>query len=55
MFVSRFSSFLLYFYVSAAEQLKNCFARFKSFLVIPNMLGVAYLLSILCLFKPLIT
>ena len=55
MFVSRFSSFLIYLYVSAPVQLKNRLARDKSFLVIPNMLGVAYLLRILCLFKPLVT
>ena len=41
MFVSRFSLFLLYFYVSAAEQLKNRLAQYKSFLAIPNMLAVA--------------
>jgi hypothetical protein len=55
MFVSNFSSYLFYLYVSAAVQLKNCLARYKSFLAIPNMLGVAYLLRILCLFKPLAT
>jgi hypothetical protein len=55
MFVSHFSSYLFYLYVSAPAQLKNRLARDKSFLAIPNMLGVAYLLRILCLFKPLVT
>jgi hypothetical protein len=55
MFVSHFSSFLFYLYVSAPEQLKNHLARDKSFLAIPNLWGVAYLLRILCLFTPLVT
>ena len=37
MFVSHFSLFLFYLYVSAPVQLKSCLARDKSFLVIPTM------------------
>ena len=37
MFVSHFSSFLFYLYVSASVQRKNPLARDKSFLVIPTM------------------
>jgi hypothetical protein len=55
MFVSHFSSFLFYLYISAPVHLKNRLARGKSFLAIPNMWGVAYLLRILCLFTPLVT
>jgi hypothetical protein len=37
MFVSHLSSFLIYLYVSASVQRKNCLARVKSFLGIPTM------------------
>ena len=37
MFVSHFSSFLFYLYVSTSVQSKSCLARDKSFLAIPTM------------------
>ena len=39
MFVSHLSSFLLYFYVSAAEKRKNHLAQDKSFLAYPLCRG----------------
>ena len=37
MFLSRFSSFIFYLYVSASVQCKNRLARDESFLAIPTM------------------
>jgi len=43
MFVSHFSSFLFYLYVSTPVQLKNRLARDKNFLAIPYMGSCAFI------------